>query len=250
MQKAGLFGVWLFLCLLPAAALTQTSLFSRETREPFIQARATVDVEEIVPGGGNGSLFIGRSGASLLAPYPKRVKPSAQKIAIPRQYAGQGTPQIIALRRLIAEAEAGPLGYDAVQYGASIKPRRPPTTMTLWEIYDWIDQTPGQPHAIGRYQFIPKTLRGLVQELGLPLNTQFTPQVQDQLADVLLDDAGLAEFTAGQLSRHGFMNNLAKIWAGFPNSTGRSHYHGYAGNKASISWQRFDAAMMQIFGDI
>jgi hypothetical protein len=43
------------------------------------------------------------------------------------------------------------------------------------------------------------------------------------------------------------MNNLAKIWAGLPNSTGKSHYHGYAGNQATMTWARFDAEMAMIF---
>jgi hypothetical protein len=40
---------------------------------------------------------------------------------------------------------------------------------------------------------------------------------------------------------------LAKIWAGFPTSTGRSFYHGYAGNYATISWNEFDHHMASIF---
>lgn len=49
------------------------------------------------------------------------------------------------------------------------------------------------------------------------------------------------------MTRRAFMNNLAKIWAGLPNDTGKSHYAGYAGNKASISWASFDAQMAQVF---
>ena len=63
---------------------------------------------------------------------------------------------------------------------------------------------------------------------------------------MLLAEAGLGEVTAGRMGRHAFMNNLAKIWAGLPNSTGRSHYHGYAGN-ASITRADFDAEMAAIF---
>ena len=120
--------------------------------------------------------------------------------------------------------------------------------MTMGEIYDWIDDTPGQPHAIGRYQFIPKTLRRLARKLGVARHERFTEQLQDQLSDVLLAEAGLYEFERGQLSRHAFMHNLSKIWAGLPTSTGKSYYHGFAGNKASITWTHFDAEMTRIFG--
>jgi len=43
------------------------------------------------------------------------------------------------------------------------------------------------------------------------------------------------------------MNNLAKIWAGLPNSTGKSYYHGHAGNRATMTWARFRAEMEKIF---
>jgi len=151
------------------------------------------------------------------------------------------------LKNLIAWAEAGRRGYDAVQHGARQRPSDLPTRMTIDQIYQWIDATPGQPHAIGRYQFIPPTLRNLVQEAGLPRDTVFTSEVQDRLADILLEDAGMSAFVNGDISRHRFMENLAKIWAGLPTSTGRSYYHGYAGNHATISWSEFDRNMIKIF---
>lgn len=147
---------------------------------------------------------------------------------------------------LIEEAESRKDGYDAVQHGARIKPKGKPTQMTLAEIFAWIAQTPGQPHAIGRYQFIPDTLRRLVDKAGLKPSQNFSPSIQDKLANILLAEAGLHHFRAGTLDRRSFMNNLAKIWAGLPNSSGKSHYHGYAGNKASISWDRFYTVMKRI----
>lgn len=195
------------------------------------------------------SLFIGQSGSSLFAPYPVRLP------AFPEQTALDGSPVTLPadasaverLRHIIGHAESRKHGYNAVQYGARVKPSKRPTDMTLAEIFRWISDTPGQPHAIGRYQFIPSTLKRLVAELGVPHDATFTPRLQDQLSDLLLAEAGLNALRAGQLSRHGFMNNLAKIWAGLPNSSGRSHYDGYAGNKASMTWARFDAEMARIF---
>jgi muramidase (phage lysozyme) len=154
--------------------------------------------------------------------------------------------EVQMIRAMIQEAESRKDGYDAVQHGARIKPPKRPTQMTLAEVFAWIDATPGQPHAIGLYQFIPETLRRVVAKTGVKLSQRFGPQVQDQLADVLLAEAGLHKFLAGQLERKGFMNNMAKIWAGLPNSNGKSHYDGYAGNKAAVTWARFDAVMAQI----
>ncbi|WP_245848477.1 hypothetical protein [Actibacterium ureilyticum] len=152
-----------------------------------------------------------------------------------------------ALKQLIGQVDAGAMDYDAVQHGARIRPAQAPTMMTLAEIFRWIDQTPGQQHAIGRYQFIPKTLRNLVREAGLDPQTRFSPQTQDLLADILLEDAGFSAFLDGRISRHRFMENLARIWAAFPTSSGRSHYHGIAGNRAVISWNEFDSHMRNIF---
>ena len=185
------------------------------------------------------SLFAGRAVTGLFAP------PDPNEVAALRNVPLSG--RVARLRDLIAQAEAGSKGYDAVQYGATIKPPSHPTRLTVQQIYDWIDDTPGQPHAIGRYQFIPPTLRRLVRQAGVSPRTRFTPKVQDQLADILLAEAGLAPFLSGAMPRDAFMNNLAKIWAGLPNDTGRSHYHGYAGNKATMTWAHFDAQMVRIF---
>jgi hypothetical protein len=186
------------------------------------------------------SLFAGRREGGLFAPIAPRGGP---------RFTGPVTGIAAHLRDVIAAAEAGPAGYDAVQHGARIRPPKAPTRMTLAEIFRWIADTPGQPHAIGRYQFIPDTLRMLVRRANLPRGTRFSPQVQDRLADLLLSDAGLDELQAGTISRTRFMNNLARIWAGLPNSSGRSHYHGYAGNKATMSWARFDREVSQVLTD-
>lgn len=175
------------------------------------------------------SLFRGRASGGLFAPV--QVLPSAAK----------------QLMTLIAGAEAGKAGYDAVQYGARIRPAKRPTEMTLEEIYQWIDDTPGQPHAIGRYQFIPATLRRLVRHQEVPLNKLFSTEVQDQLAHQLLEEAGLSDFLAAEMPRADFMLNLAKIWAGLPTSSGKSYYEGYAGNSAVYTWEYFDGRFRKIF---
>lgn len=216
--------------------------------QPLIQARTTAP-ESSAPMT-QASLFIGQSGTSLLAPYPARERRRPVAAPAPRplqpgpRRANTAAGQVLDL---IAEAEAGRAGYDAVQHGARVRPAKLPTQMTLQEVYDWIAATPGQPHAIGRYQFIPSTLKRLVAIIGAQPTDQFSPALQDRLADQLLAEAGLAQFQAGELPRHAFMNNLAKIWAGLPNSTGKSHYHGYAGNRATMTWAHFDTQMARIF---
>lgn len=190
------------------------------------------------------SLFTGNTGSSLFAPLPPRIP----DIVARGSFQPGSTSQINRLRDLIGQAESVLAGYDAVQHGAKKRPANRPTQMTLGDIYDWIDATPGQPHAIGRYQFIPKTLRRLARSLGAKRHHVFSPRLQDQLSDILLAEAGLHEFTSGTLTRQDFMHNLSKIWAGLPTSSGKSYYHGFAGNKASITWTHFDTEMARIFG--
>lgn len=193
--------------------------------------------------GPTGGLFVGRSSDGLFTERQSR------RSLFERAVVGMQGSDVEIIRAIIQEAESRTNGYDAVQHGARIKPRKPPTQMTLAEVFAWIDATPGQPHAIGRYQFIPQTLRYVVRETGVNLSERFSPAIQDKLADVLLGDAGLHEFRAGTLGRKSFMNNMAKIWAGLPTSSGKSHYDGYAGNKASVTWARFEAAMARIEPD-
>lgn len=193
----------------------------------------------------NASLFAPSGDQGFFAPLPER---ASTRIAIIPSATSTGNAAVDQLLSLIARAEAGSAGYDAVQYGARIRPNRPPTQMTLGEIYNWIDDTPGQPHAIGRYQFIPPTLRRVANIRGFGPDTQFTPGVQDALALVLLNDAGFEAFQAGEMERRRFMYNLARIWAGLPLPNGKSYYDGYAGNSATMSWAAFESGMVRIWG--
>lgn len=232
--------------LLSAALFTPASaevglLWGGAGRQPMVQ----VPVVGPVQPRNAPSLFVGTQGGSLFAPYPKRRPPEAA--AQPVASVPLSTTPAARIRDLIASAEAGRAGYDAVIYAARIKPPKPPTAMTVGEIYDWIAATPGQHHAIGRYQFIPSTLRRLVSHVGAGPDQMFSPAFQNQLADVLLAEAGMHAFHSQQIGRLKFMNNLAKIWAGLPTTSGRSYYHGVAGNRATMTWADFNAGMTAIY---
>jgi len=147
---------------------------------------------------------------------------------------------------LIAAAEAGAAQYDAIHHRARILPPRPPTALTLGEILSWIEATPGQPHAIGRYQIIPDTLRYLIRAEALPHGAVFSPALQDRLATRLVLDAGLDEYLAGLIPPRAFMDKLAYVWAGLPLPDGQSAYQGIAGNKATISRARYEAEFLAI----
>ena len=121
--------------------------------------------------------------------------------------------------------------------------------------------------AVGRYQFIYKTLRDLVlTESGkeknpkdLPLDAKFTPELQDKAATILLQRRGLDQYLAGTISPEVFSKEIAKEWASMPlieDTTvsrknkegqdvqvdlkkGQSYYSGVAGNKSLVNPDEF-----------
>ncbi|MGR3493844.1 hypothetical protein [Citreimonas sp.] len=208
----------------------------------ILQPEAGAPSDDDRPGG--PSLFAMLDGRGLWEPAPRAGLGLGGTGA---DFVGALAARASRLRDVIAKAEAGRAGFDAVQHGAKIPPPDRPTRMTIAEIYAWIEATPRQPHAIGRYQFIPSTLRALVEALEIDPHTRFSPAVQDRLADRLLAQAGMHAFYSGALSRDRFMLNLARIWAGLPTETGKSFYEGYAGNSATMSWGAFETAMADIF---
>ncbi|WP_185984113.1 hypothetical protein [Aureimonas mangrovi] len=145
-------------------------------------------------------------------------------------------PSASRLLNLIGQHEAAG-NYNAVYGRAGSK--RDLSALTL-------DQVLGEQQAarkrgaastaIGRYQFIFKTLRGLKSELGLSGKERFTPELQDRLAMQLLERRGYSAFRAGRISQRQFALRLSQEWASLANpSTGRSFYAGDGLNASSAS---------------
>ncbi|UIY29185.1 D-Ala-D-Ala carboxypeptidase family metallohydrolase [Neorhizobium galegae] len=78
--------------------------------------------------------------------------------------------------------------------------------------------------ALGRYQIVQKTLRGLKAEMGLTDDMPFTKELQDRMAIQLLERRGLSKWQSGQMSDDQFMESLSKEWASLPSRTGSSYY--------------------------
>ena len=97
--------------------------------------------------------------------------------------------------------------------------------------------------AVGKYQFIPGTLREAVQYTGIDPNQPFNASTQEQLFPYLISDSKRPTL-AGYLSgRHNdadaALNDLAAEFASIPQSNGRGRYDGdSAGNRASGGQQR------------
>jgi muramidase (phage lysozyme) len=124
------------------------------------------------------------------------------------------------------------------------------TDMSLDEVLRWQSQyvANGSPSsAVGRYQFIPKTLRGIMQEMGLKGTDKFTPELQDLMAIHLLKRRGLEDYKSGKITKEQFANNLAQEWAALPlvsgPKAGKSFYDGDGLNSATTSVQKFVGAL-------
>ncbi|SDA12884.1 hypothetical protein SAMN02799622_00840 [Methylobacterium sp. UNC378MF] len=150
---------------------------------------------------------------------------------------------------LIARAEGTTRrGYNdsfAHQVGGDL------TGKTLGEI-EQIQRGMRGSSAIGRYQFMRGTLfgsgrrgdRGLLGELGLGRDDKFTPELQDRLANALIErrykEAKRAQARqGGDFMRH-FRTALAREWASFPGDYGQRGRNGgmYPGQSASIGRDR------------
>ena len=137
------------------------------------------------------------------------------------------------LKEVILKAESGG-NFDAV-YGTSRK--IPITKMTVNEVLDLqgqMQKAGAASTAVGGFQFLRKTLTGLKQELGLTGDEVMNKDLQHRLADALLQRRGYGEYLEGRMGHKQFVDEVAKEWAGLPNTKGKSHYDGDGLNKSNV----------------
>lgn len=124
------------------------------------------------------------------------------------------------------------------------------TKMTLNQVYDFqqqMVQSGKESSAVGRYQYIRKTLVNTAAQMGLdPNTTVFDQKTQDAIATQTLRSIGLDSWLAEKMSDEEFLNNIAKIWAGIPTTSGISAYAGVGSNKAGTTAQNALAALQNI----
>jgi len=93
-------------------------------------------------------------------------------------------------------------------------------------------------YAVGRYQFIPSTLRFAVRHSSVSELDMFTPEVQDRLmvALILYKRPAVGAYLRGDHELLGWaLNELAKEWASIEYRNGRGYYDHIGGNRASIT---------------
>lgn len=136
---------------------------------------------------------------------------------------------------IIAKPESAG-NYDAIYPGQ----RRPRIIqMTLSELFVDMQRRIRSKggSASGRYQYILKTLKNLVKQMGLdPDTTIFNQATQDKIALYhLKKEHQLDKFLDGQITSKKFLRRLSKTWAGLPDpNTGQSYYQGIGNNKSNV----------------
>lgn len=110
--------------------------------------------------------------------------------------------------------------------------------MQRWQIY-----------AVGRYQFIPSTLRWAVNMSRVNELDMFTPEVQDTLMTTLIlyKRPAIGAYLRSDHDLLGWaLNELAREWASVEYRNGRGFYDHVGGNRAHISRQEAAAVLQEI----
>lgn len=135
----------------------------------------------------------------------------------------------------------GPDGYDEVTNHARFQPQKAISRMRIWEVLEYQERlraAGAKSSAVGKYQFIYKTLKHLVDRHHIDRNQLFDGRTQDYLARTLLNDCNYYHANQDVVT---IGDCLARVWAAFPVMTGKkagkSYYDEVAGNKALTTTQ-------------
>jgi muramidase (phage lysozyme) len=127
------------------------------------------------------------------------------------------------------------------------------TSMTVGEVLEFQKQMIANGHestAVGKYQIINGTLRGLVKQGFADVSDKFDSSTQDKLAVGLLKRRGLDDYMSGKMDANAFADRLSMEWASLPYHTGQSYYAGVGSNKAGASRDQFMSSVFARDGGI
>lgn len=116
----------------------------------------------------------------------------------------------------------GPQGYNDITGFTNLRPVRPVSQMTIQEVLDFqmmLRQKGAKSSAMGRYQFIYKTLDYLVKLHDMDTNQLFDKRMQDHLARLEMARCGFYDRT---LDVREVGDCLAHTWAALPLLTGKN----------------------------
>ncbi len=181
--------------------------------------------------------LIATKGIKIVKSTPADVKVSAGGTASgklpPLKMDSATSGKVGELLNFIARYESG--GDYNIMVGGK---RANLTSMTVGEVLDMQKDMIARGHestAVGRYQYIRKTLAGTAAQMGMNVdNTKFNEKTQDALAIQTLRTIGLENWLDGKLDDGAFLNKVARVWASVPTTSGGSYYAGVGSNKAGV----------------
>ena len=81
------------------------------------------------------------------------------------------------------------------------------------------------------------------KKAGRSMSDKLSPENQDKMGMVYLEEDGYSKFKSGNMSAKSFAHNVAGTWAAMPTESGASVHAGVGSNKALVG---YDAYMAQI----
>ncbi len=153
--------------------------------------------------------------------------PDDERALLHRISIGEGTDDATAKRHGVQT------GYDAyLGYGKYGSPSKPLSQMTLDEVDQFQTAMLHNPNnnldssAVGKYEIVRSTMRGLRKKLGLRGNELFDADMQDRLGHEKLVDRKIENYRSGRITESQFQENLAQEWASVAHpGTGRATQH-------------------------
>ena len=156
-------------------------------------------------------------------------------------------------------------GYNTPYNGSNITPvqlyGKQLSELTLDEVFTWQAASVNAgsaSSAAGKYQIVNRTLKGLVDGVGVvSREDKFSPANQDKLCRKLLQQRGVDGFMAGSKSEAAFCLAMAQEWASLPViertqgqerkvNPGESYYAGDGLNKSRIAPIQLIAAVREV----
>ena len=175
------------------------------------------------------------SAAAPPAAAPSAAAPSAAapSAAVP-PVVGTATGQQIL--DFLAQYESNG-NYNIVNGGSTLDLTSMSVAQVLQEQGRWRSWPGATSSAVGRYQIIRSTLRGLVNNGVLDLQDTFDQTTQNKAGMALLRGRGLNSYLSGDMSPASFARSLSMEWAALPaGAHGQSYYAGVGNNQAHVSW--------------
>lgn len=189
--------------------------------------------------GGSTGVFSApaRASINLFCPNPEYSRPVHKRLSSLQDLISKGEGDYNAINR--GRAGDTPGGIQGL------------TGMTFenYTVGQVMDMQRSRLYAVGRYQFIPATLRFAVRHSEVDELDMFTPETQDKLmaALILYKRPAVGAYLRGDHDLLGWaLDDMAREWASVEYRSGRGFYDHIGGNRAHITRAELSAVLQSI----